>query len=80
VFYLFLAGDGVFHEEIWADFFSQGARGVDYEAFIHCTDRRGCVRNIKHRELFTKVKTVPSSYCRNLVAGAPRGGLQRLRP
>lgn len=62
VFFLFLTGEGVIHEELWQDFFV-GADPRHYKSFLHCHKR------CNHSKVVdVAIKTVKSKYCADLVS------------
>jgi hypothetical protein len=67
LYFLFLTRDALPNEDIWLRFFESAKSGIDYEAFVHCTNLTGCQRNIRHSNIFKTVPTVPSVWCENLV-------------
>lgn len=52
---------------IWNEFFSKAKKGVDYEAYLHCSEPLLC-KKAKLDRTFEMVKTVPSAWCQDLVS------------
>uniref|UniRef100_A0A7S1S4I5 Protein xylosyltransferase n=1 Tax=Alexandrium catenella TaxID=2925 RepID=A0A7S1S4I5_ALECA len=66
--FLMMAIDNIAQEEIWIRFFKGIRRGVNYEAYLHCTFHKWCDQGVHRRDIFQLVNTVPSAYCTNVVS------------
>jgi len=68
LYFLFMAEGEVPNVAIWKRFFSDAMKGVDYEAYLHCSEPLLCKKANLHREpILNMIDTVPSEWCRDLV-------------
>jgi len=65
-----MATEALTNIKIWNRFFSDATPGVDFEAYVHCENRKACAHNIADDDLrrnFHMIDTVPSEWCSDLV-------------
>lgn len=67
--FLFMSMGKMAHHELWESFFSQSKKGL-WRIFLHCASGHSCYSSLRQRNplQITLVKTVPSSYCHDLVS------------
>jgi len=67
LFFLFLARDSLPNNETWIKFFASGKQGVDYDAFVHCTNETACRKSLGGQGPFTVISSSPSTWCADLI-------------